>query len=310
MVTDTNFRGWMHRISGALHRHPRLRLVLLLGLPLLWLVGVYGGSLVALLSQSFFSLDDFSGTIDRTLTMETWGDLFTDSNISIAIRTTVMATAVTIGAAIIAFPIAFYAVRYAGSRLRAVFFILILIPLWSSYLVRVYSWKLILAREGILFWFVDKLGLNVLLDTALSTPGIGGPSLSASALGQFIVFVYIWLPYMILPIHAALERVPKSYLEASADLGAKPLQTFRTVIWPLAIPGIAAGSIFTFSLTLGDYIIPTIIGDSSPFVGLAIYSYQGVAGNLPLAAAFTFFPIVIMGIYLYLARRAGAFEAL
>ncbi|MEK7253011.1 MAG: ABC transporter permease [Actinomycetota bacterium] len=309
-MSETTAGEPINRISGALHRRPRLRLALLLGLPMLWLGGVYGGSLVALLSQSFFSLDDFSGTIDRTFTMETWGDLFTDSNISIAIRTTVMATAVTIGAAIIAFPIAYYAVRYAGRRLRAVFFVLILIPLWSSYLVRVYSWKLILAREGILFWFVDKLGLNFLLDSALSAPGIGGPSLSASALGQFIVFVYIWLPYMILPIHAALERVPKSYLDASADLGAKPFQTFRNVIWPLAIPGIAAGSIFTFSLTLGDYIIPTIIGDSSPFVGLAIYSYQGVAGNLPLAAAFTFFPIVIMAIYLYLARRAGAFEAL
>jgi putative spermidine/putrescine transport system permease protein len=310
MVTQTTTVGRLGRVSGFLHRHPWLRLVLLLGLPLVWLVGIYGGSLIALLSQSFFSLDDFSGTIDRTLTLDTWGDLFTDSNISIAIRTTVMATAVTIGAAIIAFPIAYYAVRYAGRRLRAVFFVLILIPLWSSYLVRVYSWKLILAREGILFWFVDKLQLNFLLDAALSAPGIGGPSLSASALGQFIVFVYIWLPYMILPVHAALERVPTSYLEASADLGAKPFQTFRTVIWPLAIPGIAAGSIFTFSLTLGDYIIPTIIGDSTPFVGLAIYSYQGVAGNLPLAAAFTFFPIVIMGVYLYLARRAGAFEAL
>jgi putative spermidine/putrescine transport system permease protein len=310
MVTETTSAGRLDRISGALYRRPRLRLALLLGLPMLWLVGVYGGSLIALLSQSFFSLDDFSGTIDRSLTMETWGDLFTDSNISIAVRTTVMATAVTIGSAVIAFPIAYYTVRYAGRRLRAVFFVLILIPLWSSYLVRVYSWKLILAREGILFWFVDKLNLNFLLDAALSAPGIGGPSLSASALGQFIVFTYIWLPYMILPVHAALERVPRSYLEASADLGARPLQTFRTVIWPLAIPGIAAGSIFTFSLTLGDYIIPTIIGDSTPFVGLAIYSYQGVAGNLPLAAAFTFFPIVIMGIYLYVARRAGAFEAL
>ena len=310
MVSETTSPGPLDRLSGALHRRPRLRLALLLGVPLLWLVVVYGGSLIALLSQSFFSLDEFSGTINRSLTMETWGDLFTDSNISIATRTLSMATAVTIGSAILAFPIAYYTVRYSGSRLRAAFFILILIPLWSSYLVRVYSWKLILAREGILFWFVDKLGLNFLLDAALSAPGIGGPSLSASALGQFVVFTYIWLPYMILPIYTALERVPKSYLEASADLGARPRQTFRTVIWPLAIPGIAAGSIFTFSLTLGDYIIPTIIGDSSPFIGLAIYSYQGVAGNLPLAAAFSFVPIVIMGIYLYIARRAGAFEAL
>ncbi len=310
MVSQSTTAGRMTRLSGALHRRPRLRLALLLGVPLLWLVGVYGGSLLALLSQSFFSLDEFSGTINRSLTMKTWGNLFTDSNISIAIRTVTMATAVTIGSAILAFPIAYYTVRYSGPRLRGAFFVLILIPLWSSYLVRVYSWKLILAREGILFWFVDTLGLNFLLDAALSAPGIGGPSLSASALGQFIVFTYIWLPYMILPIYTALERVPRSYLEASADLGARPRQTFRTVIWPLAIPGIAAGSIFTFSLTLGDYIIPTIIGDSSPFIGLAIYSYQGVAGNLPLAAAFAFVPIVIMGIYLYLARRAGAFEAL
>jgi putative spermidine/putrescine transport system permease protein len=310
MVNQVSTPGTIDRLSGALHRRPRLRLVLLLGLPLLWLVGVYGGSLLALLFQSFFRVDEFTGNVDRTLTMDTWGDLFTDSNISIAIRTTTMATAVTIGSVLIAFPIAYYTVRYAGPRLRAAFFVLILIPLWSSYLVRVYSWKLILAREGILFWFVDTLHLNFLLDAALSAPAIGGPSLSASALGQFIVFTYIWLPFMILPIHSSLERVPRSYLEASADLGARPVQTFRTVIWPLAIPGIAAGSIFTFSLTLGDYIIPTIIGDSSPFVGLAIYSYQGVAGNLPLAAAFTFFPIVVMGIYLYVARRLGAFEAL
>ncbi len=309
MVSTTAPRG-LGRISGFLYRHPRLRLVLLLSLPLLWLGVVYGGSLLSLLSQSFFHLDAYSGTVDRHLTLETWRSLFTDSNISIAIRTTVMAVGVTVFSALIAFPLAYYVARFASKRTKALFYIAVLIPLWSSYLVRVYSWKLILAREGIIFWFVDKLHLDFLLNGALGLPGIGGPSLSASSMGQFIVFVYIWLPYMILPIHAALERVPSSYLEASADLGAKPFQTFRTVIWPLAIPGIAAGSIFTFSLTLGDYIIPTIIGDSSPFVGWAIYSYQGVSGNLPLAAAFAFFPIVIMGIYLTLARRFGAFEAL
>ena len=310
MVSYTSTGNRLGRVSGFLYRHPRLRLGLLLSLPILWLGVVYGGSLVALLSQSFFKLDAFTGTVDRHLTLDTWRNLFTDSNISIAIRTTVMAAGVTVFSALIAFPLAYYVARYASRRARAAFFIAVLIPLWSSYLVRVYSWKLILAREGILFWFVDKLHLGFMLDGALGLPGIGGPSLSASAMGQFIVFVYIWLPYMILPIHSALERVPPSYLEASADLGAKPFQTFRTVIWPLAIPGIAAGSIFTFSLTLGDYIIPTIIGDSSPFVGWAIYSYQGVSGNLPLAAAFAFFPIVIMGAYLALARRFGAFEAL
>jgi len=310
MVSQTATAGRLGRLSGFLYRHPRLRLVLLLSLPVLWLGVVYGGSLVSLLSQSFFRLNTFTGTVDRSVTLETWRNLFTDSNISIAIRTTVMAAGVTIFSALVAFPLAYYVARYASRRAKAAFFIAVLVPLWSSYLVRVYSWKLILAKEGILFWFVERLHLDFVLNGALSLPGIGGPSLSASAMGQFIVFVYIWLPYMILPIHAALERVPSSYLEASADLGARPLQTFRTVIWPLAIPGIAAGSIFTFSLTLGDYIIPTIIGDSSPFVGWAIYSYQGVSGNLPLAAAFAFFPIVIMGLYLTLARRFGAFEAL
>jgi putative spermidine/putrescine transport system permease protein len=176
--------------------------------------------------------------------------------------------------------------------------------------VRVYSWKLILAAEGIINWFLTRLGLDGALDAILRLPLVGGPSLSVSYLGQFIVFTYIWLPFMVLPIQTALERVPRSYLEASADLGAKPATTFRRVIWPLAIPGVAAGSIFTFSLTLGDYIIPTVIGDSSPFIGLVIYSQQGVAGNLPLAAAFAFVPIAIMAGYLTLARRLGAFEAL
>jgi putative spermidine/putrescine transport system permease protein len=169
---------------------------------------------------------------------------------------------------------------------------------------------LILAADGIINWFVERVGLSGALDAVLAAPVVGGPSLSISMFGQFLVFVYIWLPYMILPIHASLERVPNSLLEASGDLGARPRTTFWNVTWPMAIPGIAAGSIFTFSLTLGDYIIPTIIGDSSPFIGLAIYSYQGVAGNLPLAAAFSFVPIAVMAIYLTVARRFGAFEAL
>ncbi|HEX5672522.1 MAG TPA: ABC transporter permease, partial [Acidimicrobiia bacterium] len=186
----------------------------------------------------------------------------------------------------------------------------VLLPLWSSYLVRVYAWKLILAAEGIINWVFTRLGLGGILDAILDLPVIGGPSLSTSYLGQFLVFLYIWLPFMILPVVTALERVPNSFIEASADLGAHPLTTFRKIVWPLAIPGIVAGSIFTFSLTLGDYIIPTIIGDSSPFIGLAIYSQQGVAGNLPLAAAFAFIPIAIMAVYLTIARRMGAFEAL
>ena len=300
----------IQRLATALYRRPRLRLALLLGVPLLWMVGVYGGSIASLLVQSFFKLDSFSGTVDRSLTLDTWRDLFTGANMSVAARTIGMAASVTIASVVIAFPLAYYMARYASRRTKAVLVMAVLVPLWSSYLVRVYSWKLILSADGIVSWFFGRLGLSGLLDAILGLPGIGGPSLSVSFLGQFLVFVYIWLPYMVLPIQAALERVPRSFLEASADLGARPATTFRKVAWPLAIPGVAAGSIFTFSLTLGDYIIPTVIGDSSPFIGLAIYSYQGVAGNLPLAAAFAFVPIAVMGLYLFGAKRLGAFEAL
>jgi putative spermidine/putrescine transport system permease protein len=221
-----------------------------------------------------------------------------------------MAASVTVACALIAFPVSYYMARYASRRIKPVLYAAILLPLWSSYLVRVYSMKLILAREGVLFWFLDKLGLNGVVDWALKVPAIGGPSLSQSYLGMFIVFVYIWLPYMILPLEASLQRVPGSLLDASSDLGAKPRRTFREVILPLAMPGLIAGSIFTFSLTLGDFIIPTIIGNSSFFLGAAVYVHQGVAGNLPMAAAFSVVPIVVMGLHLFAAKRAGAFEAL
>jgi putative spermidine/putrescine transport system permease protein len=310
-MTDTSTRPPVtHRVASYLHQHPRLKLLLLLLLPVLWLVVVYGGSLISLLLQSFYRLNPFSGVLERVISLDTWKTLFTDANNAVILRTVGMAIAVTVASVILAFPLAYYMARYADRKTKALLVLLVLIPLWSSYLVRVYSWKLILSAEGVISWFVDRLGLGFLLDAALSTPGIGGPSLSVSYLGQFMVFVFIWLPYMILPIHASLERVPRSLLEASADLGAQPALTFRKVTWPLAIPGVVAGSIFTFSLTLGDYIIPTIIGDSSPFIGLAIYSYQGVAGNLPLAAAFSFVPIAVMAVYLIAARRFGAFEAL
>ena len=184
------------------------------------------------------------------------------------------------------------------------------IPLWSSYLVRVYAWKLILAKEGILSWFIHLFNLTDALDWLLSLPGIGGSSLSLSPIGMFIVFVYIWLPYMIIPIQTALERVPGSLLEASSDFGARPSQTFRTVILPLAFPGVVAGSIFTFSLTLGDFIIPLTLGNSKFFIGQAVYSYQGTGGNIPLADAMTMGPVVIMVLYLLIARRLGAFDAI
>jgi len=302
--------GVLRRISDTLFRHPHLLLALLLAPPLLWLGIVYLGSLLALLVQSFFSIDEFSGMVKREFTLSTYAELFNLANIDVILRSLLMAVAVTLAAALIAFPIAYYAARYARGRWKALFYLAVMLPLWSSYLVRVYAWKLILAKEGIITWLAGKLYLTWLLDAILAIPVIGGPSLSISYIGTFLVFLYVWLPYMILPTQAALERVPANLLEASADLGAMPRQTFWTVIFPLALPGLIAGSIFTFSLTLGDYIIPQIVGTSSYFLGQVVYTLQGTAGNIPLAAAFTVVPIVIMGIYLTIAKRMGAFDAL
>jgi putative spermidine/putrescine transport system permease protein len=301
-------------IAGALSdifwRKPKLLLLLMLTPPLLWLGVVYLGSLFALLLQSFFSIDDFSGLINREFTLKTYGELLRPANFDIIVRTVTMAACVTLASAVVAFPIGYYAARYARGKWKALFYLGIMLPLWSSYLVKIYAWKLILAKEGILTWLFAKLHLSWLLDAWLSLPYVGGNSLSVSFTGTFIVFVYVWLPFMILPIQAALERVPGNLVEASSDLGATPGQTFRNVLFPLALPGIVAGSIFTFSLTLGDYIIPQIIGTSRLFIGQAVYAQQGTAGNIPLAAAFTVVPVVIMGLYLWAAKRMGAFDAL
>jgi putative spermidine/putrescine transport system permease protein len=302
--------GVFGALSDALWRNPHILLLLMLGPPVLWLGVVYLGALFALLAQSFFAIDEFSGVVAYEPTLKTYGELFQPSNLDIILRTVMMAAAVTLAAAIVGFPVAYYAARYAQGSWKALFYVGVLLPLWSSYLVKVYAWKLILAKEGILTWAFGKLYLGWLLDAWLALPVIGGPSLSVSYTGTFLVFLYVWLPFMILPTKAALERVPVSMLEASADLGATPGQTFRTVLLPLALPGIVAGSIFTFSLTLGDYIIPQIIGSSRLFIGQAVYAHQGTAGNIPLAAAFTVVPIVIMGLYLWAARRMGAFDAL
>ncbi|WP_353643162.1 ABC transporter permease [Mesorhizobium sp. WSM2239] len=302
--------GVVGALSDLFWCRPRLLLFLMLAPPVLWLGIVYLGSLFALLLQSFFSIDEFSGLINRELTLKTYGELFLPANLDIIVRTVTMAAVVTIGSAIIAFPIAYYAARYARGKWKALFYLGIMLPLWSSYLVKIYAWKLILAKEGILTWLFGKLHLMWLIDAWLSVPIVGGNSLSVSATGTFIVFVYVWLPFMVLPIQAALERVPGSLIEASSDLGASPAQTFRNVLLPLALPGIVAGSIFTFSLTLGDYIVPQIIGTSRLFIGQAVYAHQGTAGNIPLAAAFTIVPIVVMGFYLWGAKRMGAFDAL
>ncbi|CAN7450490.1 ABC transporter permease [Pararhizobium sp. LjRoot255] len=305
-----NRPGLTGSLSDFLWKHPHVLLTILLGPPLLWLGIIYLGSLFALLLQSFFSIDDFSGLINYEFTLATYKQLLSDANFDIIVRTVLMAATVTLFSALIAFPIAYYAARYARGKWKAVFYLGVMLPLWSSYLVKIYAWKLILAKEGILTWAFTKLNLLWLLDGWLSLPVIGGNSLSVSYTGTFLVFVYVWMPFMILPIQAALERVPANLIEASSDLGGTPQQTFRYVLFPLALPGIVAGSIFTFSLTLGDYIIPQIIGSSRLFIGQAVYAQQGTAGNIPLAAAFTVVPIVIMGLYLFMAKRMGAFDAL
>ncbi|MCI0520289.1 MAG: ABC transporter permease [Chloroflexi bacterium] len=298
------------RVSTYLYQRPRLVLLLLLGPPLAWMLVVYLGSLAALLVNSFFSLDDFTGLVVRQFTLRTYGELFTRANLDIILRTAGMALCVTLADALLAFPLAFFMAHYASPKAKSFLYLAVLIPLWSSYLVRVYAWKLILAKEGILSWLFHTLGLNWLLEGLLGLPVVGGPSLSLSPAGIFIAFVYVWLPYMVLPIQAALERVPRSLIEASSDLGARPRETFRRIILPLAFPGVVAGSIFTFSLTMGDFIVPAALGNSSYFIGQAVLSHQGTSGNIPLAAAFTMAPVTIMILYLLLARRTGAFEAM
>jgi putative spermidine/putrescine transport system permease protein len=300
----------LDRASTYLYQRPKLILALLLGPPMIYMLVVYLGSLFALLINSFFYLEEFTGLVVRQFTLRTYLQLFSPTNLGIFGRTAGMAMAVTIADAIIAFPLAYYIARFASPRVKTFLYIAVTLPLWSSYLVRVYAWKLILAKEGIVSWFFNLFGLQPVIDWILSVPGIGGSSLSLSPIGMFIAFCYIWLPYMIVPIQTALERVPKSLLEASSDLGANAAQTFRNVILPLSFPGVVAGSIFTFSLTLGDFIVPQTLGNSRFFIGQAVYSYQGTAGNIPLAAAFTMGPVVIMVIYLLTARRLGAFDAL
>lgn len=300
----------LNRLSTSLYLRPRLTLALLLLPPLIWFVVVYIGALASLLLNSFFYLNGFTGQVVRQFTLGTYAELLEPANLAIFWRTTIMAALVTFADAIIAFPLSYYVARFASRRMKTFLYLAVTLPLWSSYLIRVYSWNLILTKEGILSWFLTIIHLDGVLNWFLNLPIVGGPSLAVSSTGIFIVFAYIWLPYMILPIETALERVPKSLVEASGDLGARPNQTFRNVILPLAFPGVVAGSIFTFSLTLGDFIVPTLFGNSSYFIGTAVLSYQGTSGDIPLAAAFTMGPIAIMIVYLLIARRLGAFDAL
>jgi putative spermidine/putrescine transport system permease protein len=287
------------RVSAILFRRPRLRVALLLSAPGAWFVLIYLTALLLLFISALWSVEPFSGKLVHSWTLENFETLV---NVpvyrTIALRTIGIAAAVTVTDAVLALPFAFFAVRIAPKRLQAALFVAVLIPLWSSYLVRVYVWRLILAKDGILNWLLENLGL-------------GSINIGYSNWAMWIVFSYIWLPFMILPIWSAIERVPDSYIEASADLGARGFRTFRSVLFPLILPGIAAGSIFTFALTLGDFITPTLVGGAgSDFIGNVVYQNVGVANNVPFAAAFATVPLVVMGLYLLGARRLGAFEAL
>lgn len=300
----------LRRVCDLLYTRPNLYLSLLLIPPLFWFGAVYFGSLLSLIWQGFYTFDDFTMAVTPDLTLANFAALLQPSNFDVIKRTLIMAVAVSIASAVVAFPIAYYMARYTRGNTKAFFYIAVMLPMWASYIVKAYAWTLLLAKGGVAYWFVQHLGLEPLLQFILGIPGLGGSTLSTSWLGRFLVFVYIWLPFMILPIQASLERLPPSLLQASADLGARPRQTFMQVILPLSIPGIAAGSIFTFSLTLGDFIVPQLIGPPGYFIGSMVYAQQGAIGNMPMAAAFTLVPIVLIAIYLSIVKRLGAFDAL
>ena len=285
----------LRRLAGALHRHPRARLASLLAAPLGWLVVAYLGSLALFLLTSLWTVDSFSGNLITRPSLDNYVEILTnDIYRTIAMRTLGMAAMVTVTTIVLAFPIAFYMAKLASARTRGILVVSILLPLWSGYLVKVYAWRLILNETGVLNGVLEPFGLR--------GPGYG-------VVAVWLVETYLWLPYMIIPIFAGLERVPGSLIEASSDLGGRTLATFRRVVLPLVLPAVVAGSIFTFSLTLGDYITPTLVSNTR-FLGNVIYDFLGVAGNQPLAAAYAMVPVVIMIAYLLIARRLGAFEAL
>jgi putative spermidine/putrescine transport system permease protein len=283
-------------VGAAFWRRPWLKATSTLGLPAAAFLAVYIAALVALLVSSLWTVDPFTGLTIHTWTLDNFRELWNNTTYrTVAFRTITIAAAVTVTDALIAFPFAYFMARVAGPRARAALFVLVLLPLWASYLARVYAWRLILNSDGLLNWSLDKLGLPP-------------AHIAYTNVAVWLVFSYIWLPFMILPIYASLERIPHSYIEASSDLGARGWRTFQSVILPLALPGVVAGSIFTFSLTLGDYITPVLVGGaSSQFIGNVVYDSLK---NVPFAAAFTTVPLAVMGVYLIVARRLGAFEAL
>jgi len=292
-------RGAFRALSRVSWRRPWLKDFGELGVPLAAFLFVYVAALVALFVSAFWSVDPFTSEVVHTFSLDNFSLIVHDPTYRrIAFRTIGIAAAVTVTCAVLAFPYAYFMVRVAGSRLRVALLVLTVLPLWVSYLVRVYSWRLLLNQDGAINWWLNKLGLP-------------DQNIAFTNWAMWIVYTYIWLPFMVLPVYAALERIPDSYLEASADLGARGWMTLRRVIVPLAIPGIAAGSIFTFSLTLGDYIAPSLVGGpNSQLIGNVVFANVGIANNVPFAAAFATVPLMIMGVYLLVMKRLGAFESL
>ena len=284
----------LRRLGGWLHARPRARLGLLLAAPVAWLVIAYLGALALLFVNALWQRDEFTGLVQRTFTLANFAELISNPLYrTVLLRTAGMAAIVTLTCVVLAFPIAYYMARVASPRVRGLLAVAVVMPLWASYLIKAYSWRLILSEGGLLNWLLEPIGLR-------------GPG--QTEVGLWLVFTYLWLPYMILPLYAGLERIPGSLLEASSDLGAQGATTFRRVILPLVLPALAAGSIFTFSLTLGDYIAPSLI-TTTQFVGNLIYLNFG-APDLPFAAALSLLPLIVMLGYLTLARRLGAFDAL
>jgi putative spermidine/putrescine transport system permease protein len=286
-------------LQSLLWRRPWLRAFLLLLPPLGWFVVIYLASLVLLLVTAFWQVNDFTSRIEQVWNLDNFRIILVDPTYRLIIgRTAALAAAVTVTDAVIAFPFAYFMARVASRRTQRLLFAAVLLPLWASYLARVYSWILILNHSGLLNWSMQSIGLPA-------------PNIGYTNVAMWIVFSYIWLPFMIIPTYSAMERVPDSLMEAAADLGAQRWRAVRDVVLPLALPGVVAGSIFTFSLTLGDYITPVLVGGAgSTFIGNVVYSNVGIANNLPFAAALATVPVAIMAVYLIIAKRLGAFEAL
>ncbi|MCO5969674.1 ABC transporter permease [Actinoallomurus soli] len=296
MSTTVTPGGPVRRFAGLLHRRPYLRLAALLSAPLLWLVVAYLGSLAALFAAAFWTTDDFTGEVVKQFNLGNFQELWNQSVYrTITLRSVGVAAAVTVIDTAVAFPMAFYMAKIASPRAQRWLVIAVLTPLWASYLVKAYAWRIMFSGSGVLSWILDPFGIH--------GPGYGLPA-------TIVTLAYLWLPYMILPIYAGLERLPNSLLDAAGDLGARTFRTFRTVIWPVAVPAVIAGSIFTFSLSLGDYITVKIVGGKSQLIGNVVYDNIGAADNLPFAAAVATIPVVIMVIYLVAVRRTGALDNL